>query len=79
MQKWEQMYQKAKEYYEANGHLRVPLKYVTDDGLKLGYWISLIRKVRKGTAEHSVELTKERIKRLDDIGMVWECRKKKIK
>ena len=68
------MYQKAKEYYETNGHLKVSWKYVTDDGLKLGYWISMIRKVRKGTVKHSVELTKERIKRLDEIGMIWDCR-----
>lgn len=74
LERWEYMYQKAKEFYEQNGHLRVNWKYVTEDGQRLGSWISMLRKIRRGTVRHSVILNEDRIKRLDDIGMIWNCR-----
>ncbi len=67
---WERMFEKAKEFYQENGDLRVPCRYITADGYALGNWIFAQRKVRKGQAPGS--LSEERIQKLDSIGMLWE-------
>ena len=41
---WDEMYLQAKLYYQEYGNLLAPAKYVTADGIKLGYWISRQRK-----------------------------------
>lgn len=67
--KWNKMYQYAKEYYEKFGHLRVPREYVFENE-KLGYWVNLQRvSYKKGT------LSANKIKLLEDIGMIWDLRK----
>ena len=68
---WNARFQAAKLYYKEHGDLLVPASYVTDDGMKLGVWISNLRAYRKSGA-HKNALTPERIKKLDDIGMVWD-------
>jgi hypothetical protein len=74
--RWERMYDLAKEYYEATGSLLVPYEYCIDNN-KLGRWILQQRKnYRTGT---NPNFTKERIKRLEDIGMVWEIGKGQIR
>ncbi len=45
---WEQMYRKATEYYKAHGNLKVPMKYITEDGMRLGSWIHRQRNLGKG-------------------------------
>ena len=65
--RWENMYQIAEEFYIEHGHLRVPVKYVTEDGIQLGRWIHR-------QASNREELQKEKIQRLDAIGMVWSNR-----
>lgn len=67
---WELMYQHAKAYYEENGDLEVPARYLTPDGYSLGKWIFNQRGIRKGTIDGT--LTEERIRRLEKIGMVWD-------
>ena len=67
---WELMYQQARAYYEANGHLNVPRRYKTEDELGLGSWIHTQRNIRRGVC--AGRLTEERIKLLDGIGMIWE-------
>lgn len=67
---WDLMYQKAKEYYEANHHLEIPKRYRTADGYSLGQWLLTQRKVRAG--EVYGKLGAERIAKLDEIGMVWD-------
>jgi superfamily II DNA or RNA helicase len=62
--RWENMYQIAEEFYIEHGHLRVPAKYVTEDGIQLGRWISR-------QSEHQEKLSEEKVARLDAIGMVW--------
>ncbi len=63
---WENGYARAREYYEEHGQADAPLNYVTPDGFKLGVWLSKCReKYVKGT------LSKERISKLEEIGMVW--------
>ena len=37
---WEEYYELAKTYYEKHGNLEIPYKYETDNGIKLGQWIS---------------------------------------
>ncbi len=53
------------------GDLNVPANYVTDDGLKLGSWISRLRTCRRNGSEGKY-LTACRIKDLDKIGMIWD-------
>ena len=67
---WDVMYLYAKRYFENNGDLEVPRRYKTEEGYALGNWITTQRKVYNGTIYG--ELGKERIKKLDDIGMRWE-------
>lgn len=66
---WEQNYAAATEYYVNNGHLRVPVKYVTDTGLTLGKWISNQRTKYRNKSE---TLTEEQIYLLNSIGMIWD-------
>ena len=62
--RWENMYQVAEEFYIEHGHLRVPVKYVTEDGIQLGRWLCR-------QSEHREKLSAEKVSRLDAIGMVW--------
>ena len=63
---WEKNYLEAAEYYKEHGDLLVPGRYVTKSGLKLGFWISRLRREDK-------ELTDEQKARLELIGMVWNA------
>lgn len=70
---WDLMYQYALKYYRQYGNLEIPTKYKTEDGYSLGHWLYVQRKVRSG--EMLGVLGEERIKKLDDIGMIWESRR----
>ncbi len=63
-QSWNRYYGAAKAFYKREGHLDVPAKYVTEDGLRLGAWIQ-----NKTTNRNS--LSEEQIQALEDIGMNW--------
>ena len=67
---WNQGYGYAKQYYEENGHLFVPKKYVTSDGFELGKWIQEQRDRYLGLSRY--EISDDRIEMLEDIGMFWE-------
>ena len=67
---WEIGFAHAKEYYTANGDLLVNPNYVCPDGYNLGGWISNQRANCK-TADKYRKLDKVQIKRLNEIGMVW--------
>ena len=67
---WDRFYEKAKKYYKENGTLDVGLNCVTSDGYALGKKICQIRSYRKCGIKSSY-VTEERIKALDEIGMVW--------
>lgn len=67
---WELGYSYAEQYYEENGHLFVPKKYVTSDGFELGKWIQEQRDRYLGISRY--EISDERIEMLEDIGMFWE-------
>ncbi|MCD8338215.1 MAG: Helicase associated domain protein [Lachnospiraceae bacterium] len=67
---WEKNYSAAKAYYEAHGNLDVKWDYVTEDGICLGEWLCSIRTYEKAGARQKY-LTEERVKLLNDIGMIW--------
>ena len=67
--KWEKFYSLAEKYYNDNGHLNVPNLYCYD-GVKLGKWISQQRQKVK-----MKNYSKERVERLNKIGMIWNTRK----
>ena len=70
-EQWETNYLTALQYFNAHGDLDVPLRYVADNGIKLGNWIAHLRQRRLGKGKGSA-LTREQIIRLDQIGMVWD-------
>ncbi len=66
-QDWEKGFIEAKRYYLQYHTLDIPYAYKTEEGFKLGDWISNQReKYRKGKMEET------RKARLDSIGMIWE-------
>ena len=67
---WELMYQEAKRYYNENGDLDIPRRYVTENGYTLGSWLNTQRQVYAGKCDG--KLTDEQITLLNDIGMRWE-------
>lgn len=66
---WDLMYECARKYYRQYGNLEVPVKYQTEEGYGLGQWILTQRRVYAG--EKYGVLGEERIRRLEQIGMVW--------
>lgn len=67
---WDIAYSYAKQYFEANGHLFVPKKYVTSEGFALGKWIEEQRDRYLGLSQYGI--SEERIDMLEEIGMFWE-------
>ena len=68
---WERYFREAKSYYEGHGDLNVSVNMVTDCGLRLGSWICQLRTYRKSGIQRNY-LTEERVKALDEIGMIWD-------
>ena len=62
---WEKFYQEACRYYKMKGNLKVPAGFITDTGCRLGRWIHNQRD------KYPNSLSKEKIKRLEAIGMIW--------
>jgi hypothetical protein len=62
---WEQMFAALVDFKKVHGHCRVPDKWSKNP--KLGAWIGTQRTVRL-----KEKLSKDRIKRLDEIGFVWD-------
>lgn len=67
---WDMMYQLAKTFYEEQGHLEVPRRYKTAEGHSLGNWILTQRRVQSGEAYG--KLDEDRMRKLDEIGMIWD-------
>tara|TARA_B110000008_G_scaffold203693_1_gene202355 strand:+ start:178 stop:894 length:717 start_codon:yes stop_codon:yes gene_type:complete len=65
--KWKQGFSELASYKNANNDFRVPRRYKTASGFKLGSWVNTQRAAyKKG------QLTPERIQRLDELGFVWK-------
>ncbi len=67
---WQLCFGYAKAYYEAHGDLNVPMKYVTEDGFRLGSWLQEMRRRR----QFRQDLPAERAKLLESVGMIWESK-----
>lgn len=65
-------YSLCKEYYEENGNLLIPADYVVyknGEKINLGFWINSQRMSYKGKR---AGLSDEKIKMLEEVGMIWE-------
>ena len=69
---WDLMYEQAKNYYEVNGNLDVPKRYVTPEGYSLGLWLLTQKRVYRGDVNGN--LTQVQIDKLEAIGISWESR-----
>ena len=74
---WLKMYNLAKTYYEHHGDLKAPATFKTkngyefdENGIALGSWICTQRTVYKGTPGYK-KMSAEKIKLLEEIGMLW--------
>ena len=63
---FEKCYIEAKNYFLSVGDLEIESTYVSESGLKIGNWISNLRKAYKEN-----KLSENKIKRLEEIGMIW--------
>ena len=66
---WYKAFLEAKDYYNTNGNLIVPVGYITSTGLDLCKWIRRQRQSEKGNVR---PITYEQISLLDSIGMIWD-------
>ena len=66
---WEYRYSIAQQYYKEHGNLEVPANYKVGN-ISLTKWLDEQRQARKGKREQ--KLTDDQIRRLDEIGMIWE-------
>ncbi|MFI3164503.1 MAG: helicase associated domain-containing protein, partial [Bacillota bacterium] len=73
---WNFMLGEAEEFFKANGHLLPEQSYFTKEGYPLGQWIVTQRGIKNGTAQGV--LTAEQITLLENIGMSWEKRSKRL-
>ena len=65
---WNEMYSKLVAYYEEHGHCRVP----TRSG-KLGKWVKRQRQTKDKASGSNVQLTQEKIDRLNAIDFAWKA------
>ena len=63
---WEDNYSYAAAYFANNGNLGVLHSFTTEDGMRLGSWLSNQR-----TLYNAGKLSAEQINMLDKIGMRW--------
>jgi len=62
---WEAGYTALAEYKEMHGDVLVPQNHKTPNGFNVGAWIGTQRKTKD-------KMSAERLKRLDDLGFVWD-------
>ena len=62
---WNKGLENLKEYLNEFGNTLVPYNYITKDGFNLGQW------VRNNRGSRKLELNKQRIQKLEDLGFVW--------
>ncbi|WWR14887.1 Helicase associated domain protein [Lachnospiraceae bacterium JLR.KK008] len=75
---WEAWYTIARNYYEANGNLRVRANYVTEGGQRLGKWLCTQRECyhhRPGKRN----LSDSEIRKLEAIGMIWSMERERYR
>ena len=60
---WDNHYSALKKYYEEHRNIDIPIKYETEEGLNLGYWLHKQRLTCK-------DIEKEKL--LNKLGMTWD-------
>ena len=68
---WYDWYKMLLEYKKKNGHLDVPVSYITDDGYKLGYWVHNQRVFKRNG-----NLSPAREELLNKLGITWSFDRK---
>ncbi|HBI61724.1 MAG TPA: hypothetical protein DDY31_11035, partial [Lachnospiraceae bacterium] len=68
---FERKYQIAMEYFKEHGNLEMPSVFIYK-GVNLGKWLNELRLARKNSGLKNQTLTKEKVQKLNQIGMVWE-------
>lgn len=71
-EKWERYMEAAREYRRRYGDLKIPAKYVTEDGLPLGSWLHAIKHGMSGDKPRAQTLSPEQIDELNALGIGWE-------
>ncbi len=71
---WETYILAAREYSAAHGNLQVPVKYVTEDGIPLGRWLSSLKSGWNGNQKRSDTLTGEQKAQLAELGICLESK-----
>lgn len=71
-EKWEEYFRAAESYYRKHGNLEVMSKYITEDGIPLGRWLSNISRQTSGKTSGSAPLSEEQLQRLRSIGFQQE-------
>ena len=64
--KWKEQYAEAKAYFSKHHDLKAAPEYIGTNGKKLYRWLD-----KQRNAKRRGKLSDERIKLLDDIGMIW--------
>lgn len=72
--KWDKMFVIASHFFAEHGHLLVNT-HSQYEGENLGQWINKQRSdyAIRDTEQRNCEFTEERIRRLEDIGMIWDA------
>ena len=65
-EKWLYYYNELKRYYSENNNSNVPVSYVTEDGVKLGKWLTKQRFLYSKN-----KLSENRIKKLERLSISW--------
>lgn len=68
---WQRYFKEAEAYAKEHKNLNVKATYITNNGVKLGSWLSNLRTYKKNNIQQNY-LTKERMEALNQIGMVWD-------
>jgi Helicase associated domain len=69
LERWKEGFSHLKQFSEREGHCRVPNRYKTDDGYRLGEWVSKQKRAKNTMAP-------DRRQRLEALpGWVWKVEK----
>ena len=65
---WDVQFQRLQAYKDVHGDVRVPTRYISAVGSKLGFWVN-----KQRVANSKSKLSKDRIRRLESLGFVWDA------
>ena len=61
---WERAFAALQKFKQREGHCRVPTKTHVEDGINLGYWVSVQRREKN-------KMRRDHKRRLDKMGFTW--------